>query len=291
MKYKALDSWKQGALYSENLANPLRTPHMLTLTSDYGVKDFFVGAFKGSLYAANPDVTIVDLSHHVKPYGIAEAAFILQQAYPFFPKKTVHIVLVNVEQCYPDRLVAMEMDGHFFLGGDNGLLPMIRPDFKPDRVVQLAIGNHQDLTSAWAVLAKAAIYLESGGALHVLGSDYSCVNQSRAIKPSVFEEGTGILGNVIYIDNFGNLITNINKQLFDEVFGKQQPTIYLPRNRKVKKLHENYHSEGLTPGDIAAIFNYGGLLEIGIVNAGVQINGANKLLHVKENDTIRLILE
>ena len=98
---------------------------IITLTTDYGLKDHFVGALKGKLLSEYPEVTIIDISHHIDPFNIAEAAYIIGAAYSSFPKGTVHLIGVDIELNENNQHIAMQWNDHYFICADNGILSML----------------------------------------------------------------------------------------------------------------------------------------------------------------------
>lgn len=262
---------------------------LITITSDYGTTDPYLPALKGALYREAEGHMITDLSHHVEPGNYFQAAYILSNSYASFPKATVH--LIAFEEISPNRkLLGAEMDGHFFLLADNGLLGMINPDKKIIKVVEINLKSGKSLFPAHDVLAKAAGFIASGGKLEVLGREVLEIQQKTLPRPRVASDKSSILGTVMYIDNFGNLISNITRKQFHEV-GQERPfTILLPRNQRIRQLSDHYHKVAV--GSILALFNSQDLLEIAVSGArGKNFNGANSLLGVEVQNSITVEFE
>lgn len=262
---------------------------IITLTSDYGLTDHYLPALKGAVLRESPDVRLVDVSHTIEPGNFFEAAFILRNSYSEFPKGTVHLVAFS-EVTKEGRLLAAEMDGHFFVLADNGLLPMINPEIKIARIMEIDLRQEVSLFPARDVLARSASYLANGGSIGMLGREVHEIKEKTQVRPRIPNDKSAIMGSVVYIDNFGNLITNITRKTFLEV-GKERPfTIMLPRNQRVRKLSENYHQAA--SGSIVALFNSQGLLEIALSGArGKFYNGANSLLGVEVQNSITIMFE
>lgn len=261
---------------------------IVTLTSDYGLKDHYLASLKGALLSYVPGLTLVDVSHYIAPANVLEAAFILRQAYANFPKGTVHLISV-LELTQSETLIAMEMDGHFFLCADNGILSMLNPDVKINKLI--AIDFREDLASklfpSRDVLAKAAAHLAQGGAIGLLGRELKEIKEHTLIRPRLSGDGSMLLGNVLYVDNFGNLITNINKRFFAECSKDRAFEIALPRKQKVHKIVSHYQDE--KPGSTVALFNAHDLLEIAVNGSGNKgFNGAHTLLGVGVMDTVTI---
>lgn len=259
---------------------------IITLTSDFGLKDFYAAALKGRLYSFDTEVRLVDISHQITAASPLEAAFTLRYAYPNFPKGTVHLIAVQ-EVVASGVLLAAEMDGHYFLCADNGILSLINPDLKINKVV--AVDFREDIESklfpSRDVLAKAAVHLAKGGAIGLLGREVRNMQQNTSFKPRFTDDKSKILGRVMYVDNFGNLITNISKPYFAECCGDRTFEITLPRRNKIYKLVQQYTD--VEEGGVLALFNAHGLLEIAVSGAGnFTFNGANTLLGVGLMDDI-----
>lgn len=253
---------------------------IITLTSDFGLKDFYAAALKGKFYTLDSAVQLVDISHQVTAASPLEAGFVLRYAYPSFPKGTVHVIAVQ-EVVESSTMLAAEMDGHYFLCADNGILSLINPEFKINKIVAIDFReeNESKLFPSKDILAKAAVHLAKGGAIGLLGREIREIKESLDYKPRFTKDKSSIWGKVMYIDNFGNLITNINKAYFAECCGDRRFEITLPRRNKVHRIVQQYTDVG--DGDVLALFNSSGLLEIAVSGAGnLKFNGANTLLGV-----------
>ncbi len=262
---------------------------LITITSDYGTTDPYLPALKGVLYREAEGHIIADLSHHIEPGNFFEAAYILSNSYSSFPKGTVHLIAFG--EISPNRkLLAAEMDGHYFLVADNGLLGMINPDQKIQKVVEVELKTGDSLFPAHDVLAKAAGFIAKGGKLEVLGREISEIQQKTLPKPRVASDKSSILGTVMYIDNFGNLISNITRKQFRELAKDKSFTILLPRNQRIRQLSEHYYEVSI--GSVLALFNSQDLLEIAVSGArGKHFNGANSLLGVEVQNSITVEFE
>jgi S-adenosylmethionine hydrolase len=188
---------------------------IVTLTTDFGHKDYSVSVIKGALLQQLPDLTIVDISHQISPYNVSETAYILKNAFRAFPEGSIHIIGVESEWTPENVHLAMEYEGHYFICADNGILSMIKEDVKATKLVEITI--HQNVVRSFPVLdifIHVAAHLVRKGALEVIGKPISQIKELTNIKPVIHPEGNQILGSVIYIDNYGNLITNIKKNPF-----------------------------------------------------------------------------
>jgi len=191
---------------------------IITLTTDFGEKDHFAGAVKGAIYTELASTKIVDISHSISPFHITEAAYIIQNAYHSFPKGTIHIIGIDSELNAENKHIAVKLDGHYFICANNGIISMLASEIKPEKIVEINI--HDRVESNFPVLevfVKVACHIARGGTLEVIGKSIQEIKELVGIKPVVNREGNQIIGNVIYIDNYGNVISNITKTLFDKI--------------------------------------------------------------------------
>ncbi|PID70212.1 MAG: hypothetical protein CSA39_02035 [Flavobacteriales bacterium] len=265
---------------------------IITLTTDFGIKDHFIGAMKGAILSELPDANIVDISHNISPFNITETAYVLKNAYKYFPKGAIHIVDVDSELSPENEHIAVLLDGHYFVCTDNGVVSMISATIKPEKMVRISI--HHTLTSHSAFV-KVACHIARGGKLEVVGNKTDTLKQLNEVYPHINPEGNQIVGTIIYIDNYGNVITNITKSVFNNV-GKGRDFQINFRNQSIDKIFEKYnqvvnfdlpkekrHDEGKK----LALFNEAGYLEIAIYKSDVQtVGGASTLFGLAYRDTI-----
>ena len=191
---------------------------IITLTTDFGEKDHFAGAVKGAIYSELEGVKIVDISHCVSPFHIMEAAYIIQNAYSSFPPGTIHIIGIDSELNPENKHIAVLLDGHYFVCANNGIISMLANEINPQKIVEINI--HDRIITNFPVLdvfVKVACHIARGGTLEVIGKQIDTIKELRGIRPTINQEATQIMGSVIYIDNYGNVITNITKTKFEEI--------------------------------------------------------------------------
>jgi S-adenosylmethionine hydrolase len=234
---------------------------LITFMSDFGYSDHYVAAVKAKILSVNPGLRIVDITHGVEHFNIPHAAFVLKSVYKDFPKGTVHLVGVDSVNVKEEEYLAVKLDEHFFLGVNNGLLSLIA-DADPAAVIRINLpANHKTTFPAKDVFAPAAARLASGASVYDLGTPTS--NFRRLLPKQVKATKKQMSGNVIRVDHYGNLITNLEKELFYSLKGTANYHVAFARER-VYKLIDQYHQA--EPGDCFALFNADGLLEIGISN-------------------------
>jgi len=253
---------------------------IITLTSDLGTTDYYLAAVKGAILSQISDVRMVDISHDIPKYDLVKTAFIVSNAWKHFPKGTIHIVGVEPLESEDASLIAISAGGHFFIGADNGVFSLIL-NVVVDEIVQLRVGKDA-VTPTFPMLdvfVPAACHLARGGTLEVIGRKRETLRQMLMQSPPI---GSGhIKANIIYIDSFGNLITNLTREMFDDA-GRGEPfEIQLKSKDVITRITKNYNDQG--PSSLIAIFGHSGFLEIALVRGS-----AAKLLGLKVSDTIRI---
>ena len=249
--------------------------------SDFGMRDHYVSAVKAKILSVNPSLRIFDISHEIEPFNIAHAAFVLKSVYRDFPKGTIHLISVNSHGEKNNRFLAAKIDEHTFVGPDNGIFNLVC-EKEPSMIAELARyeGSHASFP-AKNILAKAAAMLASGSGINDVGSytkDYlrKIDRKFRATKKQ-------ISGNVIRVDHYGNLITNIEEEVFKILHKDRSFYIQFGRER-AEKINPAY--DEVDDGECFVIFNDLGLLEIGI-NKG----NASKLLGLKYDSPINILFD
>ena len=269
---------------------------IVTLTTDFGHKDFSISVIKAALLQQIPNLKIIDISHEISPYNASETAYILKNAFRAFPKGSIHIIGVESEWTPENIHLVMEFEEHYFIGADNGILSMIKEDFIATKIVEINI--HKTVITSFPVLdifINVAAHISRKGSLEVIGKSIKKIKELTNINPVINHEKNQILGSVIYIDNYGNLVSNIKKDLFYKIGKSRNFTIYA-RSVKFKKIYKNY-SEAIDfslpkgkreeDGKKLAIFNTSDHLELAVYKSNPQtIGGAGSLFGLDYRDPI-----
>ncbi len=252
---------------------------IITLTSDWGIKDHYLAAVKGSILSRLPEANIIDISHQVDPFDLKQASFIIRNSYPQFPKGTIHIIGIQSEESVNNSHMAIEIEGQFFIGNDNGMFSMIF-DRPPDKIVEITITQDTDYFtfSSRDRFVKAAIHLAKGGAIEELGNLKDHWSEQMLFKPVI--AGQLIKGMIIYVDNYENVITNITEELFHKTV-KSKKFLIECRGEKIAKISRSYLD--VPVGEPLALFGSTGNLEIAI-NQG----NASSLMGLYMNDPVRV---
>jgi S-adenosylmethionine hydrolase len=271
---------------------------IITLTTDFGEKDHFASAIKGAIYNELPDARIVDISHRVSPFNIPEAAYIIQNAYNSFPKGTIHVIGIDSELNPENKHIAIKLDDHYFVCANNGIMSMICADIAPEKIVEINI--HDKIQTSFPVLdvfVKVACHIARGGTLEVIGKSIENIKPIKNMVPFVNDSKTQILGNVIYVDNYGNVVTNIKRAFFENIQKGRAFEIWA-RNYKFKTIYKKYsdivnfdipEETRQDEGRRLLVFNSGGFLEIAVYKGNSDGAGsAATLLGLKLMDVIRV---
>jgi S-adenosyl-L-methionine hydrolase (adenosine-forming) len=255
---------------------------IITLTTDWGLENHYLGAVKGSLLKLLPDARIIDISHQLPPFDIMQASFVLKNAYPHFPKGSIHLLGVNSEAGMETPHVAIRHQDHFFIGSDNGVFSLMF-DNNPDEAIEIdVIQDSEYFTfSTRDVFAKVASMIASGKKLSEIGKPHSGLFHRIPFMPVVYPEK--IIGKVIFIDNYENVFVNITRELFRHVGkGRSFSINYRSAGEGITEIHQAYGD--VTPGEKMALFGSTTFMEIAI-NQGK----ASSLLGLHLNDTVSII--
>lgn len=235
---------------------------IITLTSDLGLKDYYVSSIKGAILSQLDQVHIVDISHDIKQFDITQAAFVIKNSFRDFPKGSIHILGVLPQLTSSINHVVVKYMDQYFIGADNGIFSLFL-ESSPQKVVQLELMSDSDSPTfpTRDIFVKAACHIARGGEMELLGKTVNTLNQSTSLRPHSDE--SVIRGSVIYVDSYGNVITNISKDLFKEV-GKQRPFVIQVRQQayQISVISKSYYSVPIA--ERLAIFGSSGLLEIAI---------------------------
>lgn len=271
---------------------------IITLTTDFGYKDHFVGAIKGAIFKELPEAKIIDISNEISPFNIPECAYIIKNAYKSFPDGSIHILGVDAEPTPENEHIILFIDGHYFITANNGASSLITAELQPDKIYEINIPMPEN--SSFPVLdvfVKAACHIARGGTLDVVGKPFNKLKDYKEFAPRILEGGNKIVGNVIYIDNFGNVISNIPKHIF-EAYRKGRDFVLHARNKKITKIYHRYSDiinyeldkgKRKGPGDLLALFNSSNFIELAIYKSDLNtVGGAATLIGLDYRDTITI---
>ncbi|MGA2979097.1 MAG: SAM-dependent chlorinase/fluorinase [Terriglobales bacterium] len=254
---------------------------IITLTTDFGLNDHFIGAMKGVILEIAPDAQIIDISHAVQPFDILDGALTISQAYSYFPSGTVHMVIVDPGVGTARRPVILTGDRHLFVAPDNGVLSLVYD--REERIsVRHITAEHYFLQPrsntfhARDIFSPVAAYLARGLDPHRFGEEIADYVRFAAPRPKPVDERT-LRGVVLKVDRFGNLVTNITPQDAPQLFADAPPAFKIAIGNKAQatRICTNY-AEG-APGEVFGILGSMGFLEVA-ANRGsaFQLMGAGK---------------
>jgi S-adenosyl-L-methionine hydrolase (adenosine-forming) len=253
---------------------------IVTLTTDFGHSDHFVGVIKGVILKQNPDVEIVDICNEVRPYDILDGAYTIGQAYRHFPLRTIHLVVVDPGVGTARRPIMVRTDLCWFIAPDNGVLSFVYA-MEESKLVRHITANHYFLNpvsqtfQARDIFASVAGWLSRDVEFSKFGDEVTDYVKFAPPKAKVIDART-IQGVVIKVDRFGNLITNITPEDVPQLFAENPPPFKMVcNNKEVTKLNLAYAQSA--PGEVFIILGSSGYLELA-TNRGAasRILGADR---------------
>lgn len=246
---------------------------IVTLTTDFGTQDWFVGTMKGVILGINPSACIVDLTHEVRPGDICRGAFALAAGCGFFPKGTIHVAVVDPGVGSERKAIAVQTASYFFVGPDNGVLSFALRNEKIKAIRRIENGefllrNVSQTFHGRDVFAPVAAHLSRRTPIYRLGREQESLLRLRWPEPKQ-STGSSIAGEIVYIDRFGNAITNIENTRLP---GAGTPAVYTGRKRlcAVKPFYA-----AVRPGNAVAVPGSTGFMEV-----AVNGSSAAKMLHL-----------
>ncbi len=249
---------------------------IVTLLTDFGTADYFVGAMKGAVLAANPDARVVDITHEVPAYDVEAGAFTLRAAFETFPAGTVHVAVVDPGVGSARRGIALEGRGHTFVGPDNGVFGHVYECVRPFRVFHLTNESffRTEVSATFHgrdVFAPVAGALSRGVRAEEMGPEVEDYVRLPSAAPARLEDGT-LAGTVIHVDRFGNCVTNITPlDLPDEAVGRGARLFVC--GREIGAFRRFFAEDG--GGEPFAVWGSAGLLEIAVFrDSAARVLGA-----------------
>jgi len=236
---------------------------VVTLTTDFGTTDPFVGIMKGVILARAPGTSIVDLVHDLPPQNVRAGALVLRQAMPYFPPGTIHVVVIDPGVGGARRPLCVETAGAFLVGPDNGVLSLAAPAVDIRRIVHLThelflLSPRSATFHGRDIFAPVAAALAAGTPSIALGPEVP--DMQRIEFPPVVQEGAGLRGEVLWVDRFGNLVTNVTQEALGG-FPPRDVSISI-RGVRLRGIATSYSD--VSTGEPVALVNSWGHLEIAV---------------------------
>jgi S-adenosylmethionine hydrolase len=247
---------------------------IITLTTDFGLKDGFVGVMKGVIWEIVPDVHIVDLSHEISPQNVLEGAYIMGRSAPYFPKGTIHVGVIDPGVGTDRRPIAAKLGSQYFVGPDNGLFSFMlaRAENNGEEVVIIDTDNPKYWLSEISnvfhgrdIFSPVGAHLAKGVPLEKLGTRIDNPVRLKLLEPE--KKGDGWVGQIMHIDHFGNIATNFKHKHLDNM----GPVVVQLCGVEIQGLVRTFGER--PPGDLIALFGSTGNLVISVVNG----NAASRL--------------
>jgi S-adenosyl-L-methionine hydrolase (adenosine-forming) len=240
---------------------PSRT---ITLTTDFGTRDSYVATMKGVIYQICRTATIVDLTHQILPQDLMEASLVLESCYHFFPNGTIHVVVVDPGVGTKRRAVVVDTPDHLFVGPDNGIFSRIFASQSPHEVREITKEEYllpqiSDTFHGRDIFAPAAAHLANGVRPSEVGPIVKNPVRRDPPQPVVWQEQ--VRGEVIHIDSFGNIITNVSREVFETVARDKRFRI-VTNGKVIEQLSRTY--QDVPRGKAVALFGSLEMLEIAI---------------------------
>lgn len=249
---------------------------VITLTTEWQSNDFYYGIIKGRLCTLCPGATIIDNAFGIPVFNIAHASFVIRNTYASYPSGSIHIICVHSEAGSNSSHLIVRLKDHYFIGADNGIFSLIL-NSEPDEIVRIEYAGSD---SELEIFARAAADLYSGKKMSQIGAGISATAERIPLRATIDRDV--IAGSVIFIDSYGNAISNITREVFHRVFeGKRFRILIHSNSNYTEHISEKYSD--VPVGDMLARFNNLDLLEI-------AINGANisELLSLDIGSVVRV---
>ena len=249
---------------------------LITLTTDFGYRDPFVGIMKGVIAGINANARVIDLSHDIPPQDIMAGALVLRHSVPYFPRGAIHVAVIDPGVGSARRPLLVECDGNYFVGPDNGVLSLALAGKQPTRIIHLSNSTYhlQTVRATFHgrdIFAPVAAYLSLGIADVAFGEPVETF--VRLNLPEVSRTARGLVGEILYIDRFGNLFTNICAR---DLTGLTADNLVISlRDTTIRGLVSNYAAAA--DGEFVALINSWGLLEIAVYKGNAERRATAKV--------------
>jgi S-adenosylmethionine hydrolase len=249
---------------------------VITLTTEWKPDDIYYGIIKGKLSSMSPGTTIIENAGGIPSFNISHASFIIRNTFGNYPKGSVHIICVHSEARKGQEYLIVKSKEHYFIGTDNGIFNLIL-NSEPDEAVKISTNGVKDELE---IFARAASEIIAGRSPSELGEKVTTINERMPLRATIDKDV--IIGSIIFIDSYGNAISNITKEVFYRVFENKIYRILIQSNKNhTSHISEKYSDVAV--GDMLARFNSLDLLEIAINGADVS-----ELLGISVGSVVRI---
>jgi len=249
---------------------------VITLTTEWRPDDIYNGIIKGKLCSMCPDATVIDNAFNIPPFNISHASFVIRNTFYNYPDGSIHIICIQSEAQKDEEYMIVKARGHYFIGTNNGIFNLIL-NADPDEIIKI---DPKGGTDELDIFAKAAAGLFSGIKPSEMGTPLTGVMERLPLRATIDKEV--IIGSIIFIDSYGNAISNITRELFYRVFDNRDFRISVQSTKNFTE-HISIRYNDLPVGDMLARFNSLDLLEISINGADIS-----ELLNLSIGSAVRI---
>ncbi len=248
---------------------------VISLTTDFGWKDYYVAELKASLLKTSTDIQIVDVSHTIESYDIVQAAFFVKAIYNRFPDGSIHVIGVYNHYSPKAEFVVLRKDGHFFIAPNNGVLSLMFDDIKKEDVIAI----ERDSKDIIDHIAHGVGALCHGLDLESLGQQPTVFQRKMGIQPVI--TGSQIRATIIHIDHYHNVIINLSRETFQKVRNGRPFSLFYKQTEPIQDISINYNDVHI--GETLCLFNTSGYMEI-----AVNMGQASTMYNLNKDETIQI---
>jgi len=253
---------------------------IVTFTTDFGNDSHNLAALKGAILSKKPEYHFTGISNTINNYDIEHAAYVLANSFNFFPQDTIHLILVNLFYAKKLRFLILRKNGYYFIAPDNGVLSLLFKDLDAEELYYVPYGNTTG--DFYHILSGIISGIEPGTPLEEKFEPAVNVVKKISLQP-VFS-GDSVRATVMFIDKFGNAVTNIKKDFFEQAAGGRKFKLYYSPKNHIDTIHAKYSDVPF--GEELCLFNSAGYLEI-----AVYMDSAEKILGLHKNFTVNIVFE
>lgn len=281
---------------------------IITLTTDFNTLDYSVGALKGHIYNLIPNARIVDISHHIAPFDMVQTAYMLKNAYIYFPENTIHIIGVDNELSPQKKLLVMKHRNQFFISADNGFCSIFNENFTSEDIYYIQTNSRSTFPTLLSVQVAQFIIQNQFSLEGKLPKIENFESIKSTLFPKPMQENEVIIGKIIYFDAFQNIVSNISHHIINK---NKKFTIYFGseifndysfekilnqyneiENQKIELKNKKNTEKISYDGEKMLLFNHSGFLELALYKGDSLKGGAATLLNgsikFRLNDSVRI---
>lgn len=250
----------------------------ITLTTDYGLQDYYVAELKASILNKAKAVTFLDISHSIPTYDITKAAYYVENVYGKMPTGTIHIISVHNHYARKNRILVLKRNGQYFVAPDNGLLSLIFDDLQTGEIFMID-GQQLGLSSLSSIYAHVAGYLKHRLPLNEIGPVVNHINKKLKIEAVV--TSSQVRATIIHVDHYDNVIINLTREKFEDIRAGRKFELYYKQNEPIDYICRSYSD--VSVGEVLLLFNSESYLELAI-----NMGRASSMLNLNVNETVQI---